>query len=316
MGCAALTTRPRIRARLRTMKSPHPNEPILLTSFASPGFFGWQRLLHESAIRLGVVTHSRPVRQSELLASDFGKINQELLKQPRGAGYWAWKPHLILEALDQVPLGGWVLYSDVGRWPRILAHSIAPLLCWCVQHHQPFLPGTRIQDIGSALPWTKRECAEFFGYDTETLEQFQQTSATWSLWSNCERSRIFLEEWRNLAIRPGLIDDSPSSRPEWPGYIEHRHDQSLLSCLVQKYNLSVFLDDIMPELDHNKRKNLDLVLSMLDAPKAGEVSLKAAFACIQAALSIEPWTRNHLRSLFHQIRGDTGSKARRFSPPP
>lgn len=313
MGRAPLAPRPGIGARLHFMKPSQTTKPILLTSFASRGFFRRQWLLHESAIRLGVVTHSRIVRQSELLASDYGMANRELLEHPRGAGYWAWKPHLILEGLDRVPPGGWVLYSDVGRWPRVLGHSLAPLRRWCKEHDQPFLPGTRIQDIGSALPWTKRHCAEFFGHDLETISQFQQTSATWSLWNNCDRSRAFLEEWCQLALHPGLIDDSLSSQPEWPGFIEHRHDQSVLSCLVQKHGLNVLNDDAMP-VDHDKCKNLDRILKTLGAPATGDLLTKAAFASIQAVWSLEPWARNNLRRILRRNRRAKVNKARLLTP--
>jgi hypothetical protein len=297
------------------MKPSHTAEPILLTSFGSPGFFRRQRLMHESAIRLGVVTHSHIVRQADLLASDFGKANRELLEHSRGAGYWAWKPHLILEGLDRVPPGGWVLYSDVGRWPRVLGHSLDPLLRWCADHDQPFLPGTRIKDLGSALPWTKRYCAEFFGHDQESLNHFQQTSATWSLWKNCERSREFLEEWSQLALQPGLIDDCPSSQPEWPEFIVHRHDQSLLSCLVQKYRLHVLQDEAMP-VDHDQCKNLDRVLKILEAPASRNLLTKAAFASIQAIWSFEPWVRNNLRSLLRRNHRVEFNKAKLLTPPP
>jgi hypothetical protein len=52
-------------------------------------------------------------------------------------------------------------------------------------------------------------------------------------------SRAFVREWLDLCLTPGLIDDSPSITPNHEQFQEHRHDQSLLTCLAYKYGLSL-----------------------------------------------------------------------------
>ena len=39
------------------------------------------------------------------LDDDFVAKNKELLSKPRGAGYWVWKPYIILKTLKMIPRG-------------------------------------------------------------------------------------------------------------------------------------------------------------------------------------------------------------------
>ncbi len=275
-----------------------PDAPnIFLTNFASKGFYGKQRLLCASATSLKVVGTALPVRQPELLATDFGIANRDLLLQPRGAGYWAWKPRIILDAMSHGVPGDWILYMDVGRWPRILSRKLDPLFEWCESHDQDFLPGTRVRDLGSSLAWTKRHCAAHFGYGPAELESFQQVNASWSLWKHSERSRDFLTAWSELLTQPHLVDDSPSPEPEWPGFIEHRHDQSVLTCLLKREGHRALFDEGEAELDHRECKDLDLVLSFLGSPPSGGTACRSAFKLIQGGFRAEPWSRSQLSSI-------------------
>lgn len=269
----------------------NPQPQVVLTTFASRGFFGKQRLLCRSAVALGVVTRAIPVRHADLLASEFGKSHAALLKQPRGAGYWAWKPRVILDAMEECRDAEWVLYMDVGRWPRVLSRRLDPLIRWCEENDQDFLPGARVRDLGSSLRWTKRRCAEHFGFDEAEMNRFQQVNASWSLWRNTETSRAFLKEWSDLVTRTELVDDSPSPDPEWEGFEEHRHDQSILSCLVRREGVQALFDHGDDWVDQRTAKDLDSVLEHLGSPQVGSAARLRSFRVIQSLGSVWPWIR-------------------------
>lgn len=270
----------------------------ILISFASAGFLFNQKLLSSSAKRLGVVDEVITVKHHELLKTDFGLKNNTLLRQARGAGYWAWKPFIILEALKKSKPGDWVLYSDVGRWPRVLTHSLDPLIDWCTSADQPFLPGVRLSDLGSALKWTKSSCAERFGFDEDKLKSFQQVAATWSIWSHCEESIEFLEEWLSVCLEPGMIDDSLSPAGEKEGYVEHRHDQAILSCLVESKGLkSLFDEGLKWNWTHRECKDLNRVLNFEDASPVGGVAYRGIYQTLCKCLSIEEWVKVKVRAM-------------------
>ena len=48
----------------------------------------------------------------DIISTEFYKENKEILSLNRGAGYWLWKPYLILETLKKMNDGDVLLYLD------------------------------------------------------------------------------------------------------------------------------------------------------------------------------------------------------------
>jgi hypothetical protein len=44
----------------------------------------------------------------------WAKHGDFILSNPRGYGYWVWKPYVILEELNKIPDGDILLYTDAG----------------------------------------------------------------------------------------------------------------------------------------------------------------------------------------------------------
>src|SRR5690606_2752446 len=61
------------------------------------------------------------------LSSSFVKKNEHILKQKRGAGYWLWKPKIILDTMDRYPLSENILifYLDAGAH---FVRDVSPLM--------------------------------------------------------------------------------------------------------------------------------------------------------------------------------------------
>lgn len=47
---------------------------------------------------------------------NFREENQKLLSQKRGAGYWIWKPYIIMKTLEECSVGDYVMYLDAGAY--------------------------------------------------------------------------------------------------------------------------------------------------------------------------------------------------------
>ena len=58
-----------------------------------------------------------------------------------------------------------------------------------------------------------------------------------SAWEKNSFNIEFVKEWDRFAARTHLVDDSPSVLPNCPSYKKHRHDQSILTLLVDKFDL-------------------------------------------------------------------------------
>jgi hypothetical protein len=50
----------------------------------------------------------------EDLSMEFSSKFNDVLSQPRGAGFWAWRPHILKEALDKINTGEFLVYLDAG----------------------------------------------------------------------------------------------------------------------------------------------------------------------------------------------------------
>ena len=60
------------------------------------------------------------------------------------------------------------------------------------------------------------------------------------MWKNSAFARAFVREWLMHALDPRVISDHPNvcGLPNHVGFIDHRHDQAILTNLVAKHGLT------------------------------------------------------------------------------
>ena len=87
---------------------------ILCINYADEKFRPWQQLQTQTAYLFG----ADKVREysPKDIPADFYAKNKFILDQPRGAGYWLWKPLIIKDALSTVGDGDYVFYVDSGAF--------------------------------------------------------------------------------------------------------------------------------------------------------------------------------------------------------
>jgi hypothetical protein len=54
------------------------------------------------------------IMNEKSFSSEFLKLNEEILKQDRGAGYWIWKPYVIFNMLNKISENDILVYTDAG----------------------------------------------------------------------------------------------------------------------------------------------------------------------------------------------------------
>src|SRR4051794_35427337 len=86
---------------------------VFLVSYATPRFENVQRELVASAVEWNI-RNILSYDESYLHGTEFYAANKELLDELCGAGFWAWKPFLILEALSHIDEGDILFYCDAG----------------------------------------------------------------------------------------------------------------------------------------------------------------------------------------------------------
>ena len=167
---------------------------------------------------------------------EFVAENKEILSSPRGAGYWLWKPYFILKTLKKLQPNDIVLYMDSGD--QFIKESFDRL-------RESVLATMKNQNIlltKGGFPnrdWTKRDCFVLMGCDSDIYHNAIQVEAGIILATTSWFTITFISEWLSLCKNKELITDSPNAQGEnFASFVDHRHDQSILSLLAIKKDIA------------------------------------------------------------------------------
>lgn len=167
----------------------------------------------------------------------FYRENKAILSQNRGCGYWLWKPFIILHTMQNTPDGDLIIYFDSGGFfEKDLIDGVKQHLldkgnvCALVKG-----------DNHTNKDWTKRDCFTFMGCDEERYWNAVQVEAGFSAWRNSPEARDIVQEWLGYAQDERILTDLPNQcgKPNFPSFNDHRHDQSILTNIAVRSNLSV-----------------------------------------------------------------------------
>jgi hypothetical protein len=87
--------------------------------------------------------------------------------------------------------------------------------------------------------YTKRDCFHFMNCDEEKYWNAFQVEAGIVAFRNNNFTKNFVNEWLEFCKNKYIVSDLPniSEKPNFDSFIDHRHDQSILTNLCVKYNL-------------------------------------------------------------------------------
>jgi len=204
-------------------------------NYASNGFKNSQQEGLRCADKFGF----KSVAYSDSNISDeFKEDNKSIFFSSRGGGYWIWKPYIILDMLNKINDGDYLIYMDSGA--RLIGDPSEYLN---LIDDRGILAFSMVQKTSK---WTKGDC--FYEINKNNKEDFKdsnQLQGTYIFFRKCEYSISFVKKWLELCCRENLITDSPNIHMEnFSDFIDHRHDQAIFSLLC--YN-----DGIMniPQID-------------------------------------------------------------------
>jgi len=210
---------------------------IVLISFANEQYQQSAKSLEKRARAIGF-SDIRLFGPSDLSA-DFVAKHRKTLEFPRGAGYWLWKPWIIKTVLESIDENQTLLYCDAGVTLRSNADYFESLA-----------------EDGKIHLWSPISQKQTNNYwiDQKVWEEVVGNSRVNSdihYWAGLilsqknESFRKIVNYWLGLCANEHLL--CPDSRVKYfpsPGLIAHRHDQSLLNCIVvlrpNSFSLSSF----------------------------------------------------------------------------
>lgn len=204
-------------------------------NYASNGFFNSQKDALLSAELLGFKSKGYTDLDIDI---EFKNKHKNILQVSRGAGYWLWKPYIILDFLNKINDGDYLIYMDSGA--KLLADPSSYLESI---NEKGILSFSMIQKTSK---WTKGDC--FYEINKNNVTDFEnsnQIQGTYIFFRKCEYSVKFVEKWLELCTKENLISDNINiNMGNFSDFIDHRHDQAILSLLI--YNEEV---QHIPQID-------------------------------------------------------------------
>lgn len=217
-------------------------------NFATLNFINAQKFNAKSSIEIG--DFDRAINLSlESIDINFRDRHSRILSQTKGAGYWLWKPYLILKILEEANDGDIIMYTDSASH---FISSASPLFFLPEQYQQDIIP-FELDHLESA--WTKRDAFILLDVDERGFEKTPQRLASFILLRKSSFSLKFCREFLKYCTNENILTDTKNlcGKPNYPNFVAHRHDQSIYSLLTKKYELNAFRD---PSQWGNQRLNL------------------------------------------------------------
>jgi|WetSurMetagenome_2_1015567.scaffolds.fasta_scaffold00103_24 hypothetical protein len=210
-------------------------------AFANDKFLKSLNILEKTSLAIGGVDKFIRYETKDLQIDNFWQENHCILSQPLGAGFWIWKPFIILQAMKQTEDGDIILYTDAGV--EVL-NSLNPLfkITETSKDNRMLFALTMNYGTHRHSEYTKRDCFVLMGQDEPKYWNARMLNAAFSLWMKTEKNIAFLMEWQKYLKDSRVVTYEPNTcgKPNLPDYIDHRHDQAVLSLLSLKYGRELY----------------------------------------------------------------------------
>jgi hypothetical protein len=202
--------------------------------------------IHHQAVSMGVYDGIVIANENNLDLNFREKFAKYLKPEFRGFGYWSWKAQIILQTLDQMSEGDLLQYTDAGchlnpngrkkleEYFSKAQKSESGILAF--QAIPPSFHNGKIKlpDLRESK-WCKGDlCDALAVRSSSTVMDTQAIGAGVIFIKKCDESINVVRKW--LAVYQNnisLIDNSKSKSEDPPGFVEHRHDQSIFSILAK-----------------------------------------------------------------------------------
>ena len=169
---------------------------------------------------------------------EFIKKNKNILDAKRGGGYWLWKPYIINKILHKINDDDILFYLDsqyyfIENFTNLYQDYMKTNDCLIFMNK----PNDNIYYMKN---WCKMDVLHKYNIYDEVFNKNLK-----DCWAGCliikknSNTIKYMMEWLNMSCYYENISDSPSKLQNNEQFIEHRHDQSLLSIIVNKYNIQL-----------------------------------------------------------------------------
>lgn len=211
---------------------------IIAVNYADKSFQRAQKLNSRTARQWGAdkVIEYGP----EDIDEAFRRRNREILNAPRGGGYYLWKPYVYRKAYDELGEGDYLIYTDSGS---VYVNKIQYLID-CMEHQKVPVMIFSLEKERIEKSNTKRDAFVLTGCDEAKYTDTPQSIGGYFVCKKAPEVEAFLDEVLQYAQDIRIISDKPNVMgfPNYTEFMDHRHDQSVISLMSKKHGLKRFRD--------------------------------------------------------------------------
>ena len=164
-------------------------------------------------------------------------LTNPLMQYKRGGGYWIWKADIVLQTLKKMEYGDILVYVDSGcslfksdEWDKYFSSL-----------HSKKMLVFRINSIVKS--YTKKSLLEKFESNGKYFANYYQLAAGVFFVKKTNETIKFFKEWRDQLTLENVLDVSEEElKYQKKEFVEHRHDQSVFTCLVYRHTPEGWID--------------------------------------------------------------------------
>jgi hypothetical protein len=179
----------------------------------------------------------------EDLSEDFIKKTRPYIDMPRGGGYWLWKSFFLKKIFEVMEENDYCIYVDAGCMVNSLGLNRLKEYLEMINDDSGIL--------SFELTGLPEECYNteivFKHFGVEKDDKYRKSSQFVGgilVIRKCSNSQKIINEYYDLAINnTHLFSDINNFSDNCQSFIDHRHDQSILSILRKKYGSVVLQDE-------------------------------------------------------------------------
>ena len=191
--------------------------------------------------------------KEEDIPPEFCKLHEKHFADSRGFGYWIWKAYFINQLLAISKDDDIFMYSDAGN---SIISDISILYDLCNEDEKGIIlfdnsDGNPTGRLWPNSQWTKTDCFNMMGLTDDKYLHGNQVNASYIVFKKTDFSVSFFDEFYKWCTNYHVISDAANitgdhinneERLVNSDFRDHRHDQSILSLMSIKYNITIDRD--------------------------------------------------------------------------
>lgn len=170
--------------------------------------------------------------KEDILKTNFYLENKNILDLERGSGFCIWKPYLILECFNKIKYNDVLFYLDS-------ADDYHPSIFEFLKNYHETNDLILTNGCYINKCWTKRDTFILMGCDKPEYWNVVQLEAGIISIKKTDFNIKLVNEWFNFCKNENILTDMPNIYGDnFECFQDHRYDQSILTNLKVKYNLT------------------------------------------------------------------------------